>query len=220
MEISRWLRRTAAGAFTVALLAGGYAAYSTASAGAQSGGATVKVEVPQDPAKEGGDPVAVRVSVDNVTNLAGFTFILLYDDSIFSVDSYQKGDFLGSTGREVVCNEINEAGAFKLDCPTLRAPPPAGPNGGGLLATVMLKPKGSGNSELVLDHVKFVAADETATEIPVGTITNAQIKVEGSSSFNWLLWGPLIAVGALAVVGAIAFGAMRMSGRGKPATAL
>jgi hypothetical protein len=111
---------------------------------------------------------------------------------------------------------VSEPGAFKLNCVTLRPAPPLGPDGNGVLATVQFKPTGSGTTDIVLDRIKFGAADENATEIPVPTVTNATVIVEGSSGFNWLIWGPVIGLGGLAAAGAVAFGAKRMGG-GKPA---
>jgi hypothetical protein len=50
------------------------------------------------------------------------------------------------------------------------------------------------------------------------TVQNTSISVKGTSGFNWVIWGPVIAIGALVVVGALAFAAMRLrSGAGNPA---
>lgn len=177
-------------------------------ASAQSNEPTISVAAPGTAVKEGGDVANIAVSATNVENLAAFEFLLLYDGDIFDYESYERGDFLGSTGREVVCQDVSETGAFKLNCITLRAAPPLGPDGSGILATVQLKPKGSGTSDLTLDRVKFAAADEEATSI-VPAITNAVIAVEASSGTNWLMWGAIIGAVGIVAVGAVAFGVSR-----------
>lgn len=215
MTITTTARLAAGGLAMAAIMLGSLAAFGAGGTGAQSAETSIKVTAPEAPVKEGDDPITLTVTTENVENLAAFQFILLYDDSIFSYESYQKGEFLGSTEREVVCNEVSDAGAFKLNCVSFRPTPP-GPNGSGVLATIVLKPKGSGETDITLDRVKMSAADEAATEIPVPTITNVTIDVEGVSGFNWLIWGPIIALGGLAAIGVVVFGAKRMSG-GKPA---
>lgn len=213
MEISNVARRVAGGLLVAAVVAiGGIIGLSAANAGAQSGDTAIRVALPDTPVKEGDDPITVTVTAENVENLAAFEFLLLYDGDIFDYDSYQKGDFLGSTGREVVCNEVSETGAFKVNCVTLRVAPPLGPDGNGVLATINLKPKGSGTTDLTLDRIKFSAADETATTIPVPNVVNGSITVEGSSGTNYILWGGIIGVVALVVIGAVAFGVTRAGG--------
>lgn len=204
------MARRCAGGLLVAVAAslGAALALGAIGAGAQSNEATISVAAPGTTVKEGGDAANIAVSATNVENLAAFEFLLLYDGDIFDYESYQRGDFLASTGREVVCQEVSETGAFKLNCITLRQAPPLGPDGSGILATVQLKPKGSGTSDLTLDRVKFSAADETATSI-VPAITNAVIEVEPSSGTNWLMWGLIIGVVAVVAIGAVAYGVSR-----------
>lgn len=195
-----------------ALVVAGAFALNVTGARAQSSDTAISVVPPGDPVKEGDAPVTIAVSASNVKNLAAFEFLLLYDGDIFDYESYQKGDFLGSTGREVVCNEVSDTGAFKLNCVTLRQAPPLGPDGSGILATIQLKPKGSGTSELTLDKIKFSAADETATTIPVPVVNNSSVEVAASSGTNWLMWGLIIGAVAVVAIGAITFGVSRTRG--------
>jgi hypothetical protein len=187
-------------------------------ASAQDGGAAVKIAGPQTEVDEGDDPIAFEVTAENVDNLAGFQFAVLYNPEVLEFDSAQRGPFTESTGREVVCNDpITAAGAVRLACTSLR-PTPAGPDGSGTLMTVLFKPKGAGSTDVTLDRVKLVRADETASEIAPVTVQNTSISVKGTSGFNWVIWGPVIAIGALVLVGALAFAAMRLrSGAGNPA---
>lgn len=188
-------------------------------AAAQSGDTVVKVTAPAEPVKKGAENVEFAVSVDNVQNLAAFQFVLQYDADVFEFQDSPKSEFLGSTGREVICNDPQaDAGSARIQCVTLR-PTPAGPSGSGVLAVVRLKAKGAGTTDVTLSRVKLSAADETASEIPT-TIEGTTFEVEGTSGMNWMLWGPIIGVVALVVIGAVAFAATRMTrGSGRPATA-
>lgn len=201
-----------AGAAAALVLASG--GFSVSGASAQDGETIVKIAAaaPDEEIKEGGDPIAFDVTVENVENLGGFQFVLLFNDRVLEFESAQRGDFPGSTGREIVCNDpIAAEGSVRLSCNSLR-PTPAGPDGSGKLMTVMLKPSGSGNTEVLLDRVKLVAADETASDIAPITTQTTTVSVKGTSGFNWLIWGPVIGVIVLAVVGGAAFAAMRLRG--------
>lgn len=206
--------------FAVAALSiGGAALWLTPGAAAQSGDAVLRITPPADvEAKEGGDSIPFEIAVENIENLAGFQFIVSFNPNVFEFDSAQRGEFLGSTNREVACNEpVSADGSVRLSCITLR-PEPAGPDGSGVLMTVLLKPTGSGTTEVNLDRVKLVNPDSTPIE-PV-TTQAATLDVQATGGFNWLIWGPLIGIAVLAVAGAVAFGASRMrSGSSKPATA-
>jgi len=188
-------------------------------AAAQSGDTVVRVTAPAESVKKGAENVEFTVSVENAQNLAAFQFVLQYDADIFEFQDSPKSDFLGSTGREVICNDPQaDAGSARIQCVTLR-PTPAGPSGNGVLAVVRLKAKGAGTTDITLNRVKLSAADETASEIPA-TVEGTTFKVEGSSGMNWMLWGPIIGAAVLVVIAAGAFVVTRMGGRsGRPATA-
>lgn len=208
----------AAAISAIVMAIGGVGAQAPA-ASAQSGDAVVKVTAPAEAVKKGADNVEFAVSVDNVQNLGAFQFVLQYDADIFEFQDSPKSEFLGSTGREVICNDpLADAGSARIQCVTLR-PTPAGPSGAGVLAVVRLKAKGSGTTDVTLTRVKLTAADETATEIPT-TVEGTTFTVESSSGMNWLLWGPIIGLAALVVIGGAAFAVMRvLGGSGRAATA-
>lgn len=182
---------------------------------AQGATATLTVTAPTTPVKKGDARIPFDVTVAGVTNLAAFQFELTYDSNVLEfVDAErgaEKGDFLGSTNRQVQCNSpISDAGVVRFTCVTLGATP-NGPNGGGKLATIYLNARGSGTTEVTLGRVKLIAvgdpnaaptAPEAAPEI-AATTQNTSVKVEGGGGgFNWLLWGPIIAVVVIAVLGA------------------
>jgi hypothetical protein len=166
--------------------------------------------------KEGGTAY-FGVNVENVTNLGSFSFVLQFDPDVFEFAEFQRGDFLGSSGREVVCDEPQtDVGSVRLTCLTLR-PEPEGADGTGSLGVVKLNASGSGTSEITLSRAKLTVPD--GTEIPM-KVENTSVDVESTSGVNWLIWGPVIGIGALIVVGIIGFAATRMrSGASKQAPA-
>jgi len=199
---------------TIALLA----LAGTQAAGAQSGETAVVVTGPTESVSSGDDPVPFTISVENVENLASFQFVLLYDADVFEFSKVERTEFLGSTNREVVCNEPTvDAGSMRYSCVTL-GPTPPGVDGSGAVATVFLDPTGSGSTDVSLDRVQLPKAVEGATLHEDVAVRNTTIDVAGSSGLNWLLWGPVIAVVALVIIGGGAFAAMRMRDS-KPASA-
>jgi hypothetical protein len=212
-------------AIAVAMLAAvsgtlaGFQAVSSASA--QTGTALVKVVAPSGEIKKGQQSIPIDITIDGAANLASFQFDLKFNADIFEVaDEHeggyaQKGDFLGSTGRQVICNPVADSGVARVSCVTL-GPTPPGVNGSGKLMTVYLNAIGSGSTELTLDRVAANTVTATADILPTAT-QGASILVTGGGGFNYLLWLPLIAIGVLVIAGAVAFGAMRMRGVSKPA---
>ena len=199
---------------------------STPEASAQAGTNDLlyTVVAPPEEFDQGATGIVVEVRASNAENLAAFAFQLEYDSEILEVaidpetqqPMIQRGDFLGSTGREVACNEpASQPGVLRLECVTLRLEP-AGPDGDGLLATITFNAIGSGTSPLTLDRVQ--ANNPDATVIDPIAVQSSQVSVKGDSGINWLLWGCIIAVGALAAI-AVAFVGMRLRTRGGPPTA-
>ncbi len=211
-------------ALAVAVAAGALVALAALSdsspVGAQSNETAIAVTGPTEGVSSGDDPVPFTISVENVENLAGFQFVLLYDADVFEFSKVERTEFLGSTNRAVVCNEPTvAAGSMRVSCVTL-GPTPPGVDGSGAIATVFLDPTGSGSTDVSLDRVVLAKADEAATSHENVAVRNTTIDVAGSSGLNWLLWGPVIAVAALVIIAAVAFAAMRMRGASKPASAL
>jgi hypothetical protein len=197
-------------------------------ASAQSGdAAVVRVAGPATPIKKGDLRVPFEVTIDNVKNLGSFQFELTYSATVFELvdpeKDAEKGDFLGSNGRPVVCNPpISDAGAgvARFTCVTL-GPTPKGVNGGGKIATMYLHAKGSGSTEVKLERVKLAGVgdptapptDPKALPILPFTVENTTVSVAGSSGMNWLIWGPVIVIAIIAVAGG-GFAAMRMRAGG------
>ena len=185
------------------------AAFNTASAQEGSGNLLYRVIAPAEPTDEG-VTVPVEIRAENAQNLGAFGFQLTYDPDILEIalddqgqPLIQRGDFLGSSGREVVCREpVIQAGVLRMSCNTLRMEP-AGVDGDGTLATVTFLATGAGTTDLALDRLE--ANEPDATEIRPIDVQGATLEVQGDSGLNWLIWGPIIAIGALVVIGVIAF---------------
>lgn len=195
-----------------------------ASAQVGAGELLYTVVAPPEELDQGATGIVVEVRASNADNLAAFAFQLEFDAEILEVaidpetqqPMIQRGDFLGSTGREVACNEpASQPGVLRLECVTLRLEP-AGPDGDGLLATITFNAIGSGTSPLTLDRVQ--ANNPDATVIDPIAVQSSQLSVKGDAGINWLLWGGIIAVGAIAAI-AVAFVAMKLRTRGGPPAA-
>lgn len=215
----RWAMVALAVAVAAALLAVLAGLGTARSASAQSGETAMIVTGPTESVASGDDPVPFTISVENVENLAAFQFVLLYDPDVFEFSRAERTEFLSSTNREVVCPEPTvDAGSMRWSCVTLNTETPAGVDGSGAIATIFLDPTGSGSTDVTLDRVGLPKANIDASPHEDIAIRNTTIEVSGSSSFNWTLWGPVIGVVALVLLGGGAFAAMRMRDN-KPASA-
>jgi Cohesin domain len=233
------MRRIRLGAFVLALASITVVLVMTSPriprAAAQTGDAVLRVTGPTASVKKGDARVPFDITVENVKGLGSFQFDLTYDASVFELTDAaldaEKGDFLGSSGRAVVCNPPvvdTGAGVTRFTCVTLGATP-AGVDGSGKLATIYLHAKGSGSTDITLKSAKLVGvpdpalapADPTAVRLITFTTEGTSIKVTGGGGgMNWLIWGPVIAVVFVLVVGG-AYAFMRMrSGSTKAATAV
>ena len=149
--------------------------------------------------------VQVEVRVKDATNLGAFTFVLSVDPNILQPVSIEKSDFLGSSGRELLCPAPTiDSASVLYNCVTLR-PTPGGVDGSGTLAVVTLHSKGKGTTDLTLSHVKLTHPE--GDELP-STTSDGRLSVSSSSGF----FGPLtiaiiavVAVIAIAILGAGAF---------------
>lgn len=175
----------------------------------------LRVVPPSESVATSKDQVDISINVENVTDLAGFQFVLAVDPAVFKPLAARKTQFIGQTGREIVCGDPTiESAAVRLACVTLRPTPP-GVNGSGAIATITLKPVAKGNSELALRNVKLVRPD--GTEIP-NTVANARIAVTGSSW--WTTMHILIVIGSAAAVAVLVAAAVawRVRARGAVTT--
>jgi len=211
-------RRVSMAAAALTLIVGGLVALPPAIRGQESEDLLVRVVAPTEAEKDAVD-IPIEIRAEHAANLGAFSFQLSYDPDIVQVVTdtnnapmIQRGDFLGSTGREVACNDPvfqPESGVLRLLCVTLRLEPD-GPDGDGTLATINFRAVGPGTTDLALEDVR--ANNPDATEItPVG-VQSARLTIKGDSGFNWAIWGPVIGIAAAAVIGIAAFAVMRARG--------
>ncbi len=138
----------------------------------------------------------VWIAVADVQNLGAFNVRLTFDPNVLRPLSIVKTDFLGSSGREVVCPDpIIADDNVKLQCNTLRQTP-AGVDGSGTLATVTFEPIAEGSSPLTLEaHLSH----PDGGNIP-SVAEDARVKI-GGDDMNVLLWIG-IGIGAAVIAGA------------------
>ncbi len=164
---------------------------------AQSDAATVRVVPPSDSVTKSTKGIDVSIDVANVTNLAGFQFVLVVDPSVLKPLSARKTAFLSTSGREIFCPEPTiEDAAIRYACVTLRETP-AGVDGSGTIATVSLQPAAKGTSDLVLKEVRLVHPD--GTEI-ASTTADSRLSVTGGTWWSTLRIALVAGGGALALL--------------------
>ncbi len=115
-----------------------------------------------------GEDFTASLRISNVQNLGGYQFTLDYDASKVTVKSEDQGDFLGSTGREPICQAKESPNVLLYACATrepaasrgakTQAAPAAGPSGEGELLRIHLHAADnvSGTIELQLAGVQVV----------------------------------------------------------------
>jgi hypothetical protein len=124
-----------------------------------------------------GPPLSVDVRVQDVTagGLGDFEFTVTFNASVASVLSVTTGPFLGSTGRSVTCTTpVIAPGSVNYSCNTLGSAP-AGPQGPGVLATIVFQPAasfGSTNLTFTKSHLEDITGDVI---IPHNALTGAML---------------------------------------------
>ncbi len=115
-----------------------------------------------------GSDVFVDIYVDGVASLAAYEFELAFQSNVMTYVSVTNGPFLGSTGRAVTClPPLLGEGTVRYGCLTFAPPPPDGPTGSGLLATVRLGTSCSGISSLNLNIANL--SETLGASIPTNT---------------------------------------------------
>ena len=135
---------------------------------------TVRID-PAESAVGAGQTFSISVMIDEVDDLGGFGFTLLFVATTVTVDSVTVDDFPGSTGREVisaVSTIDNQAGTASLGVVTVGSVP--GASGTGVLATVTLTAQGSGASFLDLQDVTVL---DTNAERQAATVEDGVVRV-------------------------------------------
>jgi hypothetical protein len=123
-----------------------------------------------------GRAFAVSVMIDQAEDLGGFEFTLLFATTAVTVDDVAVGDFLGSTGREVIPvgpTIDNQTGMASFAVATV-PPGTPGPSGTGVLATVTLTAQSRGESSLDLQNVVVL---DTSADRQTPTIEDGVVRV-------------------------------------------
>lgn len=156
---------------------------------AQAGGTSNVTISPVSPSVAAGADINIQVNIANVTDpdgLGAYEFILSFDPNVLEFDSFANGAFLGSTGRGVTClparldvdgDTTVDPGFVRIGCATL-AFEPAGPTGGGTLATVTLNTTCAGTS--IIAFTKVNLSDPLGNDIPPANTSGASATVTGS----------------------------------------
>jgi hypothetical protein len=164
-------------------------AVSRSSAAAKAAAQTdsiVRIE-PSEVTVCAGGVFTVAVQISDAVDLGGFQFDLRYDPDLVQVGQVALGDFLGSTGRDVIPNPPkadidNDTGIVKFDAMTLPGGPD-GPTGTGDLAHVWLSLRSVGEADLALDGVGLWDAELSQQE---------PSSVEGASVVSFGVYTPLV----------------------------
>jgi hypothetical protein len=142
----------------VALLA--LLALLPARASAQEEVATVRV-VPQATSVDEGEELVVDILVENVSDLGGFQAVLTFDPERLEYLSSTRAEWIGSTGREVVCPDPTvDPAAVLVRCVTLREEP-SPVSGSGALYQVRFNALAGGDTDLSISRVRLVQPDGT-----------------------------------------------------------
>ena len=103
-----------------------------------------------------GTEISVDIFADDVVMLAAYEFTLTFQPSAVNYVTITNGPFLSSTGRSITCvGPIVASNNIRYGCNTIGQPPPDGPTGSGLLATVRLSASCSGASPLQLSVARM-----------------------------------------------------------------
>jgi hypothetical protein len=159
-----------------------------------TGGAAPRVVVV--PTLEG-ETVKAEVNIEDVQNLAGFQFVLIFDGAKLEYERTEIGPFIEGSGREKVCPEPAVSdGAVRVSCVTLR-PEPAGPDGSGNLATLYFRKEGHGTAEFSLDRLQLA---EPLADLIQAESAGGSVELPDDRSFFEKNWVWLATIGGVALV--------------------
>jgi len=133
---------------------------------------TVKI-LPESQSIQVGQTTTITIQIENVTNFGGFEFKLRYKTNTIEIteNDIQFGDFLTSTGREVIPIDkpkFSADGEYTIlfyGAATYGEQPPV--SGGGILANIELKGISAGTTELDLFDVKVSDIDVNPISVAV-----------------------------------------------------
>ncbi len=138
--------------------------FMTASIAHAQGGPTASLQPPSQIISPSAPSLTVTLSVQNISNLGGFEFVMTYNPAVVHVSSATLSPFLSSTGRTVfpVGPTIDNVGGT-LHMGAASFGTVAGPSGNSLLVTITMVPQGNGTTALGFN--KMVLTDALGTPI-------------------------------------------------------
>ncbi|MEX0751066.1 MAG: cohesin domain-containing protein [Dehalococcoidia bacterium] len=179
----------------------------TASALAAQEGAASITTTTEEVDRDGERVIRIDVSVENVSNLGAFQFVMNFDGEVVHPtedNTVQIGEFLASSDREVFCPEtVIDANALRYYCVTLGEEPPDGAEGSGLLASIFFTANESGSTTLDFTRAQLATpeGDPIDTTWEPGEIV---IPAEDNDG-GWAMWaaigGAVVLVGVVAIAG-------------------
>ena len=137
---------------------------------------TVRVDPPTSTVDQAGDEFVIAVMIDDVVNLGGFEFTMVYSPTIVHVDSVGLDDFLESTGRTALTVGPvidNTNGSVTFGGGTYGTAP--GPDGTGTLSTITFTTVYSGHSDLDLESV--LVGDINGVEQELAAVEHGAVDV-------------------------------------------
>lgn len=138
----------------------------------------LKIDPPDKRALLEGGSFTVDVVVEDVDDLGGFQFTMVFSPTVVKVDNVALGPFLGSTGRSVSPvgpNIDNVNGTVTFGGYSYGSAP--GPDGTGVVATITLSPLAEGESDLCLPEAGAQLVDTNGTTIPLASTECGHVTV-------------------------------------------
>lgn len=123
---------------------------------------TISVE-PADQTVLMGSSASVDITIGDAFDAGGYSLVIEWDPSVLSFASVTNGLFLGSTGRTVVClPPALLPGSMAFNCSTIGVLP--GPDGSGVLATVVFDTSSAGTSAVTIADGKLTTTSGTTAD--------------------------------------------------------
>jgi hypothetical protein len=154
-----------------------YSYFTSSTTTAPTSGTTIKLDPSSIVLPAVGNTFTINVKVENVEDLGGFQFDVIYTPSVVTVENNSAvtlGSFLGSTGRTATAvgpSIDNKAG--KVTFGGFSFGTPAGPSGSGVLATITLTVQSRASSRLDLANISMLDRDGNA--LRVATVGSANL---------------------------------------------
>ncbi len=123
---------------------------------------TVRIELEQTVIK--GDLFSARIKVENIRDLAGFQYDIVFDPTVLEATAIEEGAFLSATGATYWMEPDIDNNAGVISDIACAKTAKGGVDGSGTLATITFKAIGAGQSHIKLQNI--VLSDSSGGIIP------------------------------------------------------